>query len=153
MALELSTAGIKVKYAVETTAGVRPSASYITIPDVKSIPSFNPEPSTLEVTNLSDTSWKRYIPGLKNPGGAIGLIVNLTAAFKSTWDSFVSAAQAGASASKQTWIEFSIPTMDSFYFAAVPSELGFNGAEVDSVLEDVVYLTPNSAPVWETASN
>lgn len=152
MALELSTAGIKVKYCVETTSGTRPSSSFITIPGVKSIPSFNPEPSTLEVTDLSDTAWKRYIPGLKDPGGAIGLTVNMTTAFKSAWGSFVSAAQAGASASKATWIEFSIPQMDSFYFPCTPSELGFNGADTDSVLENVAYITPNGAPVWAAAS-
>lgn len=50
------------------------------------------------------------------------------------------------------WIEFVIPTMSSFYFRAVPTELGFGGAEVDSVLETTAYLTPNSAPVWAAAS-
>ena len=71
MALEISTAGVSLKYCVETTAGTRPTASYTDISGIKETPDFNPEPSTLEVTDLSDTVWKRYIAGLKDPGGAL----------------------------------------------------------------------------------
>ena len=59
MANEISTAGILLKYAVETTAGTRPTTGFTQIPNVKSIPEFNAEPSNLEVTDLSDTVWKR----------------------------------------------------------------------------------------------
>ena len=59
MALEISTAGIQLRYAVETTAGTRPTTSYQVVPNIKSTPDFNPEPSTLEVTDLSDLVWKR----------------------------------------------------------------------------------------------
>jgi hypothetical protein len=58
MALEISTAGISVSYAVEATAGTKPD-TFTTIPNIKSTPDFNPEPSTLEVTDLSDLVWKR----------------------------------------------------------------------------------------------
>ncbi len=59
MALELSTAGVLLKYACETTAGTRPTTGYTQIPNIKSIPDFNPEPESLEVTDLSDTEWRR----------------------------------------------------------------------------------------------
>ena len=59
MALEISTAGVSLKYCVETTAGTRPTASYTAITGIKETPDFNHEPSTLEVTDLSDTVWKR----------------------------------------------------------------------------------------------
>ena len=59
MALEISTAGVSLKWCCETTAGTRPSVSYATISGIKETPDFNPEPSTLEVTDLSDTVWKR----------------------------------------------------------------------------------------------
>jgi hypothetical protein len=59
MALEISTAGVALKYAVETTAGTRPTTGYTAIPNIKETPDFNPEPSTLEVTDLSDLVWKR----------------------------------------------------------------------------------------------
>ena len=59
MANEFSTAGIQLGYAVEATAGTRPTTGYTNIPGIKSMPEFNPEPSSLEVTDLSDTVWKR----------------------------------------------------------------------------------------------
>ena len=152
MALEISTAGIKVKWAAETTAGTRPTTGYTTIPNVKSIPGYNPEPSNIQVTDLSDQEWHRYIPGLKDPGGAIGLTVNYNDTFNTAWSGLITAYEAAKAASKSIWIEFAIPNMQSFYFQAIPSELGFNGAEVDSVLENVAYLTPNGEPVWAAAS-
>lgn len=152
MALEISTAGILVKYAVESTAGTRPTTGYTTIPNIKSTPDFNPEPSTLEVTDLSDLVWKRYIAGLKDPGGALSFNANLTSAFKTAWETLVSAYETGIALSKQTWFEIMVPTIGSFYFAGIPSELGVNAYEVDAVAEISVYVTPNKIEGWGTSS-
>lgn len=152
MALELSTAGVSLKYAVETTAGTRPTASYTAVPNIKETPDFNPEPSTLEVTDLSDTVWKRYIAGLKDPGGALSFTANLTSAFKTAWETLVSAYETGIASSKATWFEINVPTVGSFYFAGIPSELGINGMSVDAVAEVSVYITPNKIHGWDTAS-
>lgn len=152
MALELSTAGVSLKYCVETTAGTRPTASYTAVPNIKETPDFNPEPSTLEVTDLSDTVWKRYIAGLKDPGGALSFTANLTSAFKTAWETLVSAYETGISSSKATWFEINVPTVGSFYFAGIPSELGINGMSVDAVAEVSVYITPNKIHGWDTAS-
>lgn len=152
MALELSTAGVSLKYCVETTAGTRPTASYTAVPNIKETPDFNPEPSTLEVTDLSDTVWKRYIAGLKDPGGALSFTANLTSAFKTAWETLVTAYATGIAASKATWFEIKVPTVGSFYFAGVPSALGINGMQVDAVAEVSVYITPNKIHGWDTAS-
>ena len=152
MALELSTAGVSLKYCVETTAGTRPTASYTAVPNIKETPDFNPEPSTLEVTDLSDTVWKRYIAGLKDPGGALSFTANLTSAFKTAWETLVTAYTTAASSSKATWFEINVPTVGSFYFAGIPSELGINGMQVDAVAEVSVYITPNKIHGWDTAS-
>ena len=152
MALELSTAGVSLKYAVETTAGTRPTASYTAVPNIKETPDFNPEPSTLEVTDLSDTVWKRYIAGLKDPGGALSFTANLTSGFKTAWETMVTAYTTAAASSKATWFEINVPTVGSFYFAGIPSELGINGMSVDEVAEVSVYITPNKIHGWDTAS-
>ena len=152
MALELSTAGVSLKYCVETTAGTRPTASYTAVPNIKETPDFNPEPSTLEVTDLSDTVWKRYIAGLKDPGGALSFTANLTSAFKTAWETMVTAYTTAAASSKATWFEINVPTVGSFYFAGIPSELGINGMSVDEVAEITVYVTPNQIHGWDTAS-
>ena len=152
MALELSTAGVSLKYCVETTAGTRPTASYTAVPNIKETPDFNPEPSTLEVTDLSDTVWKRYIAGLRDPGGALSFTANLTSAFKTAWETMVTAYTTAAASSKATWFEINVPTVGSFYFAGIPSELGINGMSVDEVAEISVYVTPNQIHGWDTAS-
>ena len=152
MALELSTAGVSLKYCVETNAGTRPTASYTAVPNIKETPDFNPEPSTLEVTDLSDTVWKRYIAGLKDPGGALSFTANLTSGFKTAWETLVSAYTTGIASSKATWFEINVPTVGSFFFAGIPSELGINGMSVDAVAEVSVYITPNKIHGWDTAS-
>ena len=152
MAQELSTAGVLLKYCVEFTAGTRPQVNYTTIPNIKSIPDLNPEPESLEVTDLSDTTWRRYIAGLKDPGGALSFTANLTTAFKTAWGNLVTAYTTGLSTNKATWFEIMVPNFGSFYFAGIPSELGLKAMDVNAVLEDDVYITPNQIHGWDTSS-
>lgn len=147
MANEISTAGISIGYAVETTAGTKPSV-FTAIPNVKTIGEFNPEPSTLEVTDLSDTEWKRYIPGLKDPGGAIALTVNMTKAFLTAWAALVSAAETGLASDKATWFQVEVDNVGVFEFAGMPSDAGLPGIETDSVFEGDVYIVPNQIDGW-----
>lgn len=153
MALEISTAGILLKYCVETTAGTRPTTGYTTIPNIKTIPDFNPAPSNLEVTDLSDVTWKRYIEGLKDPGGSLSFDANFTTAFKTAWETLVSAYETGLASNKATWFEVYVPNFGSFYFAGIPSELGLASANVDEVFAGSVYITPNQVHGWDENSN
>lgn len=152
MALEISTAGILLKYAAEATAGTRPTTGYTTVPNIKSTADFNPEPNTLEVTDLSDLVWKRYIEGLRDPGGAMSFTANLTSAFKTAWETLVTAYSTAFAANKLVWFEIMVPTIGSFYFAGKPAELGINGYETDAVAEINVYITPNKIEGWGTSS-
>lgn len=152
MALEISTAGILLKYAAETTAGTRPTTGYTTVPNIKSTADFNPEPNTLEVTDLSDLVWKRYIEGLRDTGGAMSFTANLTSAFKTAWETLVTAYSTAFASSKLVWFEIMVPTIGSFYFAGKPAELGINGYETDAVAEINVYITPNKIEGWGTSS-
>ena len=52
----LSTAGMTLQYCVEETASTRPTTGYTKIPEVKSMPSFNPSPNTIDSTTLEDLS-------------------------------------------------------------------------------------------------
>ena len=74
MGIAISTAGVTFGYAVEATAGTRPTTGYILIPDIKEIPEMNPEPETLESTTLAATEFKTYIEGLKDLGGALSFL-------------------------------------------------------------------------------
>lgn len=152
MALEFSSAGVQVRYCVETTKGSRPTTGYKVIPSIKSSPDFNAEPSLLDVTDFSDTTWKRAIPGLRDVGGALAFTANMTTSFKTEWASLVSAAATAKAADKATWFEVAIPNFDSFYFAGMPIELGLKGMDVDSVVEADGYVVPNQIVGWNTSS-
>lgn len=152
MAVELSTAGILVKWAVETTAGTKPSA-FTELVGVKSISEYNPEPNMLDTTPLKETVAHTYIPGLLDSGGAQQLTVNDYDDFRTSYNALYSAYETGRADGKALWIEYYIPDLtgdNGFFFTAIPSPLMFGGAEVDSVLENVVYLTPTSAPAYAT---
>ena len=156
MAIELSTAGIKVKWAVETVAGTRPTTGYAELVGVKSISEFNPEPNQIDVTPLAEEVWHRYIPGLKDAGGAQQLTVNDYDDFRTSWDALMTAYETAVAAGKALWIEYNVPGLTSkpsFFYSAVPQDLGFNGADVDSAYENIVYLTPNKVAGWAAASN
>lgn len=152
MALEISTAGIQLRYATSASGTTRPTTGYQIVPNIKSTPDFNPEPGTLEVTDLSDLVWKRYIAGLKDPGGALSFTANLTSAFKTVWNDIVSGYATAKAANKAMWFEIMVPTIGSFFFAGEPSALGINGYEVDAVAEITVYITPNIIHGWDTTS-
>ena len=55
MSQRFSTAGMRLYYAVESTAGTMPTSGLTKIPEVKSIPSFNPAPETIQSTTLEET--------------------------------------------------------------------------------------------------
>lgn len=151
MALEFNTIGVKIGYAVEATAGTRPTSGMTNIPDIKSIPGIELTPSRLDVTNLVDR-YRRYISGVMDAGDDIALTGNLTASLKSVWASLVSAASAAWASGKSTWFEISIPGFDSFWFAGIPSEMGFNEMGVDAVAEASLHIIPNQIAGWAEAS-
>ena len=153
MALEFSSAGVKLKYKVESTKGSRPTSGYTAIPDIKSSPDFNAEPSQLDVTTFDDLVWKRSIAGLRDVGGALAFTANMTSSFKTAWASLVSAYTTARGSDLSTWFEVSIPNFDSFYFTGTPIELGLKGMDVDSVVEADGYIVPNTITGWTSASS
>lgn len=152
MALEFSSAGVELRWCCETTSGSRPTSGYRKIPSVKSVPDFNAEPNTLDVTDFSDLVWKRSIPALKDAGGALAFTANMTSSFKTAWNSLVSSANTAKGSNLSTWFEVAIPNFDSFYFAGMPAELGLKGMDVDSVVEADGYIVPNKILGWATSS-
>ena len=145
--INLSTLGIHLKYAVETTAGTTPTTGYIDLVGVKSTPSLNPSPETLETTTLNETQYKTYVDGLKDLGGALEFTFNLTEALIELWDTLMEEYTAGQAAGKSTWFLIDIPKLtEGFYFKGNPSEMGLPETAVNSVLEVTNYITPTGAP-------
>ena len=148
MAINLSTAGIHLKYAVEETAGTRPTTGYVDLKGVKSTPNLNPSPDTLETTDLNETEYKTYIDGLKDLGGALEFNFNLTQELVETWEELMTAYEAAKASGKAVWFLIDIPGLtQGMYFPGNPSDMGVPETEVNSVLEITNYITPTGAPV------
>ena len=147
MAINLSTAGVQLLYAVEETKGTRPTSGYKRIKGIKSTPSLNPSPETLETTTLDETEYKTYIDGLKDLGGALEFTFNLTEELITVWDELMTAYEAAKVEGKATWFTIVIPGLsESFYFTGNPSAMGLPETAVSSVLEITNYITPTNAP-------
>lgn len=150
--LDLSTAGMKVAFGIETTAGTKPTA-FTNIPKPKSIPDFNPETNALQTTSLNETQFHTYIKGLKDVGGALSINFNMSQGFIDMWNTNIYQAYETAKAEgKRCWFEFWHPQLTSaFFFTGEPDELGFPTAEVDSVWEGSASITPTGEIGWATA--
>lgn len=147
MAINLSTAGVELWYAVEATSGTRPTTGYTRIRGIKSTPSLNPAPDSLETTTLDETEYKTYIDGLKDIGGALEFTFNLTEELVTNWDALMTAYTTAKASGKATWFEIVVPGLTkAFYFTGNPSEMGLPETEVNSVLEITNYITPTNAP-------
>lgn len=151
MALELNTIHVSVAYCVETTASTRPTTGYTNIPNITSISEVTGQPDQLECTDLSD-EWKRFVDGVKDTGGNLTLGVNLTAAFKTAWETLVTAYETAKASGKATWFEIKVPNLASFYIAGNPQDLGLPSIEVNNVLAGNAYITINQIGGWAASS-
>ena len=145
----LSTIGVHLKYAVESSAGTRPTSGYIDLQGVKSIPSMTAAPDTLETTTLNETEYKTYIPGLKDLGGSLEFTFNLSNEIKTAWDNLVTAYTTGIATNKRTWFLVDVPGLtNGLYFPGAPSPMGMPELGVNSVAEVSNTVTPTGAPIW-----
>lgn len=150
MSQRYSTAGMFLCYAVESSAGSRPTTGYTKIPEIKSMPSFNPAPDTIDSTTLSETEYRTYVEGLKDLGGALEYGANLTADLITAWQTCVTAHDTAEASDKATWFAVVHPKLEkAVFFKGDPSPLGLNEASVGAMAETTLYITPNSAPEWQ----
>lgn len=150
MSDRLSTAGMSLQYAVETTKGVRPTSGFKVIPEVKTMPSFNPAPNTIESTTLAETEYTTHVKGLKDMGGALDYGANLTEDLITFWDTLMSEYEAAEQEDKAMWFAVVHPKLTkATYYKGEPSPLGLNESAVGNMAETTLYITPNSAPIME----
>ena len=150
MSQRFSTASLKLYYVVETTAGTRPTTGLTKIPEIKSVPSFNPAPETIDSTTLEETEYRTYVEGLKDMGGALEFGANITADLITAWEACVAAYDA-LDTTKAMWFYIIHDKLEkAIAFQGDPAPLGLNESSVGSMLETTLYITPNSAPEWVT---
>ena len=105
MANELSTLGVTLNYAVETTAGTRPTSGFVKVAHVKATPDFSAARSGIDVTDLEEDDIRRYIPGLRDLGDSLSFTANLTSDLITTWETAKTAADTAWASGKSTWWE------------------------------------------------
>lgn len=150
MSERFSTAGMYLCYAPEATAGTRPTTGYIKIPEIKSMPSFNPSPETIESTTLEETEYKTYVKGLKDLGGALEYSANLTEDLMTAWSTLISTFNTTVAANKKVWFAVVHPYLTkAVFYTGDPSTIGLNEASVGGMAETTLYITPTGAPVME----
>lgn len=150
MSERLSTAGMLLLYAAESTKSTRPTEGYTKVPEVKTMPSFNPSPNTIQSTTLEETEYHTYVKGLKDLGGALEYGANLTEDLIKAWETMLTAYDSAAKDGKAMWYCVYHPKLTkAIYFQGEPSPISFNESDVDAMLETTLYITPNSAPIWE----
>ena len=150
MGIALSTIGIKISYAIETTKGTRPTSGFKHIPDLKSIPSINPAPNTADATTFDNKEYTSYVKLLKDIGGALEMSANFTQDLFEIWDKMVDAYETAIKDGKETWLCVDIPGFENaVYITVEPSRMGIPEASANALLETSVFITPTGEPVFE----
>lgn len=151
MSERVSTAGMLLLTATETTAGTRPTTGWTKVPEIKSMPNFNPAPATIDSTTLEETEFMTYVEGLKDLGGALEFSANLTDDLDTYWSALVTSYETAAEDGKAMWFCIYHPKLaKATYFTGKPAPIGFNEASVGSMTETTLYITPMTPPVRDT---
>lgn len=140
-----------MSWAVEATAGTRPTTGYTALKNIVSVPENNPSPQTLDTTVLTETEQHTSIPGLKEAASAMAISANDTDETRQAWDAFVTAAGA-LTGGKKAWICIQTPNItNATYIPGYPSPRGSGAYEVNNVLKTNLYFTPTGAPEFAAA--
>ena len=134
--LEISSVGAKVKYAFESSSGVRPTSGYKVLPDVNEAPEQDMSPETIDASNITDYV-TRYIEGRQDPGGDQSFVLNHTDNVISVWNNLAAEAEEKLLDKKQLWFEYWFPQgTKSYFWAGKPMQLGTSGInqnELDTI--------------------
>ena len=161
MAGEVSSAGIKIKYAVETSAGVRPTTGYLEKANtatlkiaeyVTGISGLTADFEQYDVTPLSETQRHRFVKGLQGNDGNLSIACNINPTSRSDWGLIVTAYEA-LTDGKGMWFEFTLPgDTQSAFFRCIPCPMGFPDVEAASAVQGAVQLIENQYDGWQTKS-
>lgn len=131
---ELTSIGLVVAVAVETTAGTKPVTNYYRIPGVTDLPDLDFDPDTIETTSYDNEEFKSYLPGLKDTGGIISLPANYTEYGVGMWDDMAATIEADTTGIK-AWILISIKGTAKKWF--IPAKLVETGVPTAPVNDKV----------------
>ena len=146
-----SAAGIKLYYAIETTAGSLPS-SFSYIANITDLPAYDSPAAGLDATTTDETVAHRYIPGLKDGGDSWSPTANMSASLIDGWNALAASAASAFAQGKATWFTCVVPNFTkSWYIAGIPNEILWPGAGIDEVFQGEISITVTDASKgWQT---
>lgn len=140
--MDLSTIGVKVGYAVETSKGTKPTA-FTWLKRCKSVAGIELTSEKIDITALEDRI-KQYTEGVADTGGnwalTFGLSNDVVTALTKLRDDSV----AGKESDLATWFDVWFPSLDkSFYVKAEPGMIPLPEIGVNAPAEIAVNCTIN----------
>lgn len=119
----ISTLGITFGYAMETTAGTKPSA-FKQLNRINSIGGINIENEQIDASALEDLV-SRYIQGRGDTGGTFPVGVNYTNETLAEWEEVISDYNAAKGTGKRMWFQTIIPGFEKaeFVVAQPPTKI------------------------------
>lgn len=148
--MDLTTIGIKVGYAVETTKGTKPTA-FTWLQRCKAIGGINLENDTIDVTALEDAV-RQYAQGIADTGGNWPLTFGLSNDVVDAITTMRTAYLAGKADGKATWFDVWFPNLEkSFYVIAEPGMIPMPDIAVGNAAEIQIPCTINEYKGLDTA--
>lgn len=125
----ISTLGVKVGYAQESTAGTRPTSGYTQLTRINSIGEISLNSEAIDASALEDYI-TRYVEGRANASETIEIVINRTNETITEWESLLSADSA-LTGGKATWFEIINPDLPKADFIRVglPTKLPVPGRD------------------------
>lgn len=151
VSVRLTTLGMLLCYAVEATAGTRPTTGYTIIPEVKSTPDFDTEPETIDSTTLFEDEYRTSEPGLRDLGGAAAFEANFTDALKDLVDDIIDDYDTAVASGKAMWFCVVHPKSNyAMYLKGRVVKVNFGAASVAEMLGTTIRIYPTQAPFMAT---
>lgn len=151
MSIALTSIGAKVSYAMESTAGTRPTENYAKIPKVTEIPEMNPTPDLLDTTSLDNLQYTSGIAGLKTLD-VLAFVARFSQELFDLYEAdggIIALYNDGKESGLGMWICIDIDGLNkSCYIPVEPSPLGMPAVSTNSVIDVSLYFTPVGEPVW-----
>lgn len=140
----VSTAGMKLAYCVEATAGTMPTASFTMVPEVTSAPSMFVAPNTADVTPLDETEMVQYIPLLKDFGGALEFGCNWNDTVDTAWNTTcITAYNTATTSNKAMWFALVHPELSKcVFFKGQPLKAGPGEVSANTALTGTLRIVP-----------
>lgn len=147
----VSTVGAIVGYAIETTAGTKPT-TFKMLHRVNATDEIAIDAETIDASALEDTV-ERTIAGRGTTGGTFGVTVNVTDETIKEWETLIDAYETAKTSGKAMWYEEYFPALQKAFFTKVepPTVIPKPALEQNGLLTVTMTMTINEYVGPDTA--